>query len=136
MKNNPKEKIFLNKLVQKFLESENEYLAFGNPIFNNNEIKLTDSSLIKVRDSNYKDSIEKLVALPETKKEIKIISKLFNKKKIFLDKQSTELNLRKNIAKEQFNIIHIATHGLLEGDFNGKLNEETFYIAYIFNYIL
>ena len=63
-----------------------------------------------------------MTSLPETKKEIKNVSSFFGQKNIYFRDNATELNFRKSIQKNH-NIIHLATHGLITGEFDGNLEE-------------
>lgn len=114
----------LNLLLssEKKYNLENDYLAFGDPKFSQDNIEITENSFIKIRNSKYKNSIKQLETLPETRKEINNISGLFNKKKIYFHEEATELNFRESIG-QNYSVIHIATHGLLSGDFNGIIEE-------------
>ena len=99
--------------------AQKAYLALGDPAYQ--ELVVADlkyDSVFKLRSSSQAEELSKLSLLPETRQEILKISSLLPKleQKILLGSDATEINFRLSIPG-QYKIVHFATHGLTEGDF-------------------
>ena len=83
---------------------DGDFLAFGNP-------KLSNETIAKFR-SRYRDG--KLGNLPEAEAEVNAIGKFYPNKRILTGGKATEDVWREEAAK--FRILHLATHGLSDGE--------------------
>jgi CHAT domain-containing protein len=106
------------KLQEKATVQDNSLLAFA-PIFTKGE-ELTEAnrSLDFLVDSLYRsiDNFE-FTALPNTRNEVKAISKLVKsnngKANVLLSKNATKDKLSKALEVQSYQFVHIATHGLV-----------------------
>ena len=81
-----------------------DFLAFGNP-------KLSAETVSRLR-SRYRDG--KLNNLPEAETEVKTIGKFYPNNQIFIGGNATEDLWREEAVN--YRILHLATHGLSDGD--------------------
>lgn len=81
-----------------------DFLAFGNP-------KLSSETIAKLR-SRYRDG--KLANLPEAETEVRTIGKFYPNNKILIGSDATENALQTEAGN--YRILHLATHGLSDGD--------------------
>jgi len=98
---------------------KNDFLGFGKSQFgkNNNESLDIAENEYFLRGINLTKSLNLLAALPETRNEINGIAEIFSpsKTKVYLDKEASELNLRKENLND-YKIISFATHALMGGE--------------------
>jgi len=105
--------LFLKKREIK-IRPRKSLLAIGNPIYEAGELARSNSqNSSRIFQEIYEDQGFDLSPLPYTKKEIKEISRFFQRgyKDIYLGKVARE-DLIKNISLEDYQIIHFACHGL------------------------
>lgn len=97
------------------------YLGVGNPVFNNaREDGDAFASIFNLRSASYSGQIQSLVNLPDTEDEIRFVSDQLSTSDstTLIGKEASELNFR--LARpNNYKIIHLATHGLVSGEFNG-----------------
>lgn len=98
---------------------QKDFLGFGKSQFgkNNNESLDIAENEYFLRGINPTKSLNLLAALPETRNEINGIAEIFSpsKTKVYLDKEASELNLRKENLND-YKIISFATHALMGGE--------------------
>ena len=95
------------------------YLALGDPAYQELVVAdLKQNDVFKLRSSSQAQELSDLSLLPETRQEILEISSLLPEieQKVLLGSDATELNFRLS-TPGQYKIVHFATHGLIEGDF-------------------
>lgn len=97
------------------------YLGVGNPVFNTaREDGDAFASIFNLRSASYSEQIQSLASLPDTEDEIRYVSSqlITSDRTALIGKDASELNFR--LARpNNYKIIHLATHGLVSGEFNG-----------------
>ncbi|MBD6621258.1 CHAT domain-containing protein [Komarekiella sp. 'clone 1'] len=73
-------------------------------------------SKISQNFNDHQYTLENMPPLPQSKKEIEDIEQQVNSSLVLLDKNFTLQQLKQNLSKDNFPIIHIATHGQFSSD--------------------
>jgi len=107
----------LTRLLERKFDKkrEKELLAMGSPLLSKNTQLITGDLSLYYKQYYIKKF--KFFPLSFAYKEIKSISRFFKKdlQKLFLKENATETNIKK-LKLNDFKIIHIATHGLLDNE--------------------
>ncbi|MDA9059252.1 CHAT domain-containing protein [Planktomarina temperata] len=103
----------------------NTFLGVSNPVFDPNaqELRITsiDTTSQNLTFGTRSFGLGNFVPLPETEKEIKTISELFENPKLLSAVEATERNLRgSHLAR--FDVLSFATHGALSNEAEGLLD--------------
>jgi CHAT domain-containing protein len=103
----------LNRKVKTY---KKDFIAFGNPAAKISSKNGYDSSNVLIQ--LYENQDFKFSTLPFSEKEIKSISKLFNKKRkdVFLREKASE-EIIKKVTLSDYRIIHFSCHGFLDEDY-------------------
>ncbi len=111
---------------------DNSLLAFA-PVFKKGaNLNSPTRSLDFIVDSLYHSfRNNRFITLPDTEKEVNAIAKMLKgkgKTKVLLQRKATKNNLSKAISKQQYQFVHIATHGIVNFK-NPKLSALACYSA-------
>jgi len=106
--------IELEKENNKKAHNLESFAGIGNPILSGDGSVLTRGVMFGDYDmrGNISRSISSLSPLPETEGELKEIASMFDKSKILVGKDATEVNVN-NMDLSKFNVISFATHALV-----------------------
>jgi CHAT domain-containing protein len=104
-------------LVEKYAISVTPGLTLTDP-------QKFETKNISVLIGGITESVEGFPALPAVNEEVKAINNLYSSV-ILKDHAFTKKNIEDNLTKKEFSVVHIASHGLFEGNINN-----TFILAY------
>jgi CHAT domain-containing protein len=108
----------LNKI--KLKNKKDSFIGFGNPKFSSSKNKKAiNYNNIMLRGIANPEEIRNMISLPETEKELKILSKLFKKEnsKIYVGKKFSEDKL-KSLNLSNYRYIAFATHAIIANQIN------------------
>ena len=108
----------LNKI--KLKNKKDSFIGFGNPKFSSSKNKKAiNYNNIMLRGIANPEEIRNMISLPETEKELKILSKLFKKEnsKIYVGKKFSEDKL-KSLNLSNYKYIAFATHAIIANQIN------------------
>ena len=106
--------IELEKEKDKKSQNLESFAGIGNPVLSGESSVLTRGVMFGNYDmrGNISRSISSLSPLPETEDELREIADMFDKSKILVGKDATEINV-KNMDFSKFDVISFATHALV-----------------------
>ncbi len=107
----------LRNIPMEVLLDDRKFLVEKYPIIYQTGLNLTETSKIKNREAlifGLSEKVRNFSALPFVRQEVALVEKIIGGK-TFVDRDFTGTQLARNIEKEEYSVLHIATHGVFGG---------------------